>query len=148
MKNFERAKAELGEEYDEAADEYEIIERYKEYERDCAELLKLIDERDETAALLKIAAPAKIADVRAVVAAQDKLLEEFEECVRLSCELYEKSVDCWKADVKLARIMEEIQPALLKHVAENQPDRLAEIQALFADDEGEARTDGGTDKSH
>lgn len=139
-KTFEQIKEELGEDYDEEKDEYEIILRRREYDAECEKMLRIIGERENVAAHLKIAAPAKISELRQLIQEYDELIELAEDYAALCYAVYEKAIECWKADLKLVRLVEAIEPEFLKYVAEHQPERLEEMQVLLADD--------GTNKSH
>ena len=118
-------------------DSDEVLELFEQYEKESATLLKLLSDREEAAALLKIAHPAKIADVRAVVSNFDEVIELNEDIL----DTIAKTIEARRvADGKIAKLAERLdaaKPEILKHFAEHNLENLEEIKALFADDESD-----------
>lgn len=123
------------EDYDEVEDAYEIRASRENYERESANLLAKIGERDELVKLLKIAQPEKIAELRELITRYDKYIEDTEEIVAIQYSIYQSRIDYWKQMTELEAMSDVIRPALLKHVAEHNPEKLEELEAMLSGDD-------------
>jgi len=133
-KSFEEIRKELGDDYEDIDDEYEIRLRYAEYEQASAKLLDKIGQRDELVGLLKYAVPTRIPEVREGIARFDKFIDEGERYVAMRYEVYQKAIDVWRAYMKLEKMTRIIEPELRKHIAENDPEKLELLEAMLSGD--------------
>lgn len=122
------------EDYDEIEDAYQIRASREDYERESANLLTKISERDELVKLLKIAQPEKLTELRELITEYDKYIEDTEKIVASCYEVYQRRVEYWKIMTELEAMNDVIRPALLKHVAEHNPEKLEELEAMLSDD--------------
>jgi DNA repair exonuclease SbcCD ATPase subunit len=115
-------------------DSDEILEHIAQYEHEAARLLETLAKRDEMVGLLKIAQPSKIAPLREYISRLDKSIEQAEAIL----ESISKQITAGREfEAKIAELLEftdKLRPALLKHVAEHNPEKLEQIEALFAED--------------
>lgn len=123
------------ENYDEVEDSYEIRASREVYEKECAKLLAKVSQRDELVKLLKIARPEKLGELRASIAKLDAFIAHTEEIIAMHYDIYQKRQDLWKQETELLAISEAIRPELLKYVAQHNPERLEELEAMFSDDD-------------
>jgi len=133
-KSFEEIRRELGDDYEDTRDEYEIRLRYAEYEQASAKLLDKIGQRDELVGLLKYAAPARVADVREGIARFDKFIDEGEKYVAMRYDVYLKAIEVWRAYMKLEKMTRIIEPELRKRIAENDSEKLELLEAMLSGD--------------
>lgn len=124
----------LLENYDENEDELEIRASRENYERESATLLELIEKREETVKLLKLATKERTAQVREVIAELDELIERTEQIVAMQYDLYLQRIDLLKQYIEAAEMTEKIQPELLQYLAENNPEAYEQLKAQLEDD--------------
>lgn len=122
-------------EYDEVADEFEIRASREDYERESANLLQKISERDELVKLLKLARPDRLDAIKQNIKRLDKYIEGTEVIVEKSLEVYETRIEYWKEMTILHEMSEIIKPELLAHVAKHNPEKLEELEAMLSDDD-------------
>ncbi len=102
-----------------------------EYNRECAKLIELTERREEMINLLKIAKPSKIVEIREVIPRLDRLIKQTEEIIELSFELVRHKRDHVRRCRRLEAMMEIILPELRKHLAENAPEKLEQLEAML-----------------
>jgi hypothetical protein len=107
----------------------------RQYREAYATLLDRIAKRDEMKSLLKIAKPAKIAPLRDVIARFDKIIENVEQELELLTEMRRSRIELDERYEKLAQDMERMKPEFLTYIAENHPEKLAEMESLFGDED-------------
>lgn len=112
-------------------DSDETLERIAEYEKEAANLLERIRQRDEMAALLKIAKPSKIADIRDVVSRMNRGIEQTEVLLELDAEAVQQGRVMDEKYRHLNAMLDVVKPHFLKHIAEHQPKKLVELAALL-----------------
>lgn len=122
------------EEYDEVEDSYEIRKAREKYEQESAKLLEYLARRDEMIKLLKLATRPKIPMVREAIGELDEIIERTENIIAIAYKAYELRQQLWRDDMKLMAMCDAIKPELLKHVAENNPEKLEELEAMLSDD--------------
>lgn len=115
-------------------DSDEVLEAVAEYEKEAANLLERIEKRDEMAALLKVAKPSKIAGIREVVSRMNRGIEQTEILLELRAQAVEQRRDLDGQYRQLDETLNLIKPEFLKHIAEQHPEKLAEMTALFEND--------------
>lgn len=116
-------------------DEYEEVQdALRKYEDSAAKLLDAIAERDELVAALKIAHPSKIAEIRELIAEWNSLIESAEELLQDELLLVEKVRKLVRTYLELNAMNKLIEPELIKHVAEHNPEQLELLEAMLNDD--------------
>ena len=122
------------EEYDEVSDGYEIRKAREKYEQESAKLLEVLARRDRMIKLLKLATQPKIPMVRKAISRLDDIIEKTENIIEIAYKTYQLRQDLWRNDMELMAMCDAIKPELLKHVAENNPEKLEELEAMLSDD--------------
>lgn len=107
----------------------------RQYREAYAILLDRIAKRDEMKSLLKIAKPAKILPLRNAVARLDKIIENIEQELDLLTEMRRRRIELDERYEKLAQDMERMKPEFLTYIAEHHPEKLAEMESLFSDED-------------
>lgn len=121
--------------YDEITDEYEIRASRERYEEESRNLLELTKRREEAAKLLKMETKERVAGVIKLIGKIDEAIEHTEEIVELTYRIYQKRIEQWKRVTELMATTEIIKPLLLQHIAENNPEKYDEVEALLSDDQ-------------
>ena len=120
---------------DAEVDEYEEVQdALARYEDSAAKLLDAVARRDEMVALLKIAQPSKIAEVRECIAGWNALIEKAEELMEGNALLLEKARDLARHCLELEATCDLIEPQLIAHIAKNAPEKLELAKAILSDD--------------
>jgi hypothetical protein len=96
-------------------------------------LLTLINRREETVGLLKIAKPEKLADIRTMISRLDKSIESTEDIIAL----IEKTIEQKHEYVEQLKILLEMSETILKGMREHfadDPEKLEMLEAMLEDD--------------
>ena len=114
------------------------MEEFKSLEEIEAEYLKFsniligeIKQREELRGLLKIAKPEEIAEIRKRIAFFDKSIENSEQYLESLEQIRAARAKLDTRERGLFEIMEKMKPDLLKYIAENHPEKMAEMEELF-----------------
>ena len=105
---------------------YETTEEYKE---EIAKLFELIQRRDDMRALLKIAKPPRIPEIRQVIANLDGLIEDTEEIMEMIAKKHRLELEAEKNYEELNATYEAIKPELLAYLAEHNPEAYEKLKA-------------------
>ncbi|MCD9187677.1 MAG: hypothetical protein LUM44_14755 [Pyrinomonadaceae bacterium] len=120
---------------EEDIDYYERLENAKkDYEEESANLLQMIEKREEMVRLLKIAKPDKIKDIQELIRGLDESIAQTEEIMESISNLIEKIEAAIKHDEKLAVTVEIIQKELIEYVKREKPEKLEELEAMLFED--------------
>lgn len=109
-----------------------LIRHEEELEKQTRRLLELIEQRDEVIKLLKIAKPAKIADLREGVSLFDKSIESIEKFIVMTEDLIQKRRDYIENIKELIIMTDKIEAGMREHFAD-QPEKLAQLDAILED---------------
>lgn len=116
-------------------DEYEEVqEALADYEESAARLLDAVARRDEMVALLKIAQPSKRAAVRQCIADCNDVIERTENSLEYHTAHVESARRMVRHYLKLGALCDFLEPQLIAHVAENNPEKLELLEAMLSDD--------------
>lgn len=107
----------------------------RQYQESAALLLDRIAKRDELKSLLKIATPFKIAALREIISRFDKSIDSIEQELELIDKMRIQRLELDKNLEELEAMTEKMKPEFLDYVAKHHPDRLAEMEALFSNED-------------
>lgn len=117
---------------EEELDYYEKLENAKkDYEEESANLLQMIEKREEIVRLLKIAKPDKIKDVQELIRDWDESIAQTEEILESISNLIQKIEAAIKHDEELAVKVEIIQKELIEYVKKEKPENLEALEAML-----------------
>jgi hypothetical protein len=107
----------------------ESYETTEEYQEESAKLFELLQRRDKMRELLKIAQPDKIAEVRRVIANLDSIIKQTEEIMEMIAKTHQKELELDKEYEELDRMNKIIEPLLLAHLKEHNPEAYEKLKA-------------------
>ena len=120
---------------EEELDYYQKLENAKkDYEEESANLLQMIEKREEMVGLLKIAKPDKIKAVQEIIRDCDESISQTEEILESISNLIRLLETAIKRNEELEVKLEVAQKEFLEYIKREKPEKLEEIEAMLFED--------------